>query len=72
MWAASLGKILTLDNLCKRHIIIIDWWCMCKKTGKPMITSFFIVILDDSWNLVFKMFGIGWVMPRPVVELMAC
>ena len=27
VWAASLGKILTTDNLRKRRIIIADWCC---------------------------------------------
>jgi hypothetical protein len=30
-WSTSLGKILTMDNLCKHHIIVMDWYCICKK-----------------------------------------
>jgi hypothetical protein len=29
-------------------------------------------IARDLWNLVFRMFGVEWVMPRRVVELLAC
>jgi hypothetical protein len=33
-WSASLGKNFTLDKLHKRHIIVIDWCCKCKKSGE--------------------------------------
>lgn len=29
-WAATLGKILTLDNLRKMRVIVIDRYCICK------------------------------------------
>ena len=35
-WLASLGKILTTDNLCKRHIIVLYWCYMCKRCGKSL------------------------------------
>lgn len=28
-WPAALGKIFTIDNLRKQHVIVIDWCCMC-------------------------------------------
>ena len=30
LWAASMGKILTVENLSKRHIILMSWCCMCQ------------------------------------------
>jgi hypothetical protein len=33
-WAAALGKILTLDNLRKKRVIVIDRCCMCKMNGE--------------------------------------
>ena len=30
---AVLGKILIMDNLCKKNIIVMDCCCMCKKSG---------------------------------------
>jgi hypothetical protein len=36
LWSANLGKILTLDNLRKRHVIMINRYCMCKKTEDSM------------------------------------
>jgi hypothetical protein len=34
VWTAVLGKILTLDNLRKKNIIVTEWCCMCKHSGK--------------------------------------
>ena len=33
-WFASLGKILTTDNLRKRRVMVLDWCYMCKKWGE--------------------------------------
>ena len=30
VWVASLGKILTADNLRNRNIILVSWCCLCK------------------------------------------
>jgi hypothetical protein len=35
-WLAALGKIFTMSNLRKRQIIVIDWCCICKKSGKTV------------------------------------
>jgi hypothetical protein len=43
VWTTTLGKILTLDNLRKRNVIVVDWCCMCKKSESPLITFFFTV-----------------------------
>jgi hypothetical protein len=33
-WLVTLVKILTTYNLRKRRIIVVDWFCMCKKGGE--------------------------------------
>jgi len=40
-WTASLGKILTLNNLHKCYIIVRDWYCMCKKSGEILAHLFY-------------------------------
>jgi hypothetical protein len=35
-WSATLEKILTMDNLRKRHVIVIDRCCMCKRNRESM------------------------------------
>ena len=69
-WSASLGKILTTDNLCKRHILVLDWCYMCKSCGElvdhPLLHY---PIACKLWSLAFCLFGIHWVMPHKIVEL---
>lgn len=37
---AALRKILTLDNLKKRRVIMTYWCCMCKESGESIDQSF--------------------------------
>jgi len=39
---AALGKILTLDNLRKMNVIVVDLCYICKKSGDLLITSFIV------------------------------
>jgi hypothetical protein len=36
VWTTTLRKILTLDNLRKRNIIMIEWCYMCKTFGESI------------------------------------
>jgi hypothetical protein len=46
---------------------------MCKKSGEtPDHLFLHCDIVGDLWNLVLQMFVVEWVMPRQVVELLAC
>ena len=29
MWIAALGRILTLDNLMRKGLPLVNWCCMC-------------------------------------------
>lgn len=33
VWRAALGRILTMDDL-RRRILVMDWCCMCKISGE--------------------------------------
>jgi hypothetical protein len=33
-WSVALGMILTMDNLRKRHVIMVDRCCMYKRNGE--------------------------------------
>ena len=72
LWTASLGKILTTDNLRKRGIIITDWCCMCKARGES-VNHLFIhcPVVSDLWNMFFHLFGVLWVMPKGVFDLLS-
>jgi hypothetical protein len=72
-WSAALGRILTLDNLRKRNIIIVDRCCLCKRDGESVDHILLHCNLASAlWNNIFSRFGISWVMPRSVLDLVAC
>jgi hypothetical protein len=72
-WSAVLGRILTLDNLRKRHIIIVDRCCLCKRDGESLNHILpHCDVASALWNNIFSRFGISWVMPRRVLDLVAC
>jgi hypothetical protein len=72
-WSAILGKILTMDNLRKRHVIVIDWCYTCKKNREivdhPLL---YCEIACALWNTIFNNVGLVWVMPSWVVDLYGC
>jgi hypothetical protein len=70
-WSAALCKILTLDNLRNRHFIMIDRCYMCKKTGESV--DHLLLHYDVAsalWSSLFSRFGLSWVMPRQVIDLL--
>jgi hypothetical protein len=72
-WSAALGKIFTLDNLRKRYVIVINRCCMCKKTEE--FVDHHLLHCDVAsalWYSLFGLFGLSWVMPRRVIDLLAC
>lgn len=34
LWSATCGKILTIDNLIKRGLWLVNWCCMCHCSGE--------------------------------------
>ena len=58
-WSASLGKILTTDNLRKRRVMVLDWCYMCKRCGESMDHLLLhCSIAWELWSMVFCLFGI--------------
>ncbi|XP_042954850.1 uncharacterized protein LOC122291257 [Carya illinoinensis] len=72
-WTASLGKILTLDNLRKRGIIVMDWCFICKKNGETVDHLLLHCEVPRAlWDGIFGRTGLAWAMPLRVVDLLAC
>jgi hypothetical protein len=71
-WLVALGKILTLDNLRKRHVIVINRCCMCKRS-EEMVDHLLLhcEVASALWSAIFCSFGMSWVMPRWVSKLFA-
>jgi len=58
-WSAALRKILIVDNLRKRHIIIVDRCCLCKRDGESVDHLLFHCdVAIALWNNIFTRFGI--------------
>ena len=73
VWTAALGKCLTIDNLRKRKVCILDWCYMCKCSSESVSHLFLhCPVAAEVWDMVFGLFGVSWVMPSSVVGLLAC
>ena len=73
VWTAALGKCLTIDNLRKRKVCILDWCYMCKCNSESVNHLFLhCPVASEVWDMVFGLFGVSWVMPSSVVGLFAC
>ena len=73
IWTASLGKILTMDNLQRRQIILVNWCCMCKNNGESV--NHLLLHCPMPWELcamVCSLFGVHWVMLARVLDLLSC
>jgi hypothetical protein len=73
LWSAALGKILTLDNLKRRNIVLVNRCGMCKKEEESI--DHLLLHCERAqflWNAFFSHFGLAWVMPRGVADLLHC
>ena len=71
-WTAALGKLLTIDNLRKRHLILVDWCCMCKRRGESVDHLLLHCSMAwELWSMVLGLFGVHWVMPCHVLDVWA-
>ena len=63
LWLAGWGKILTIDNLNKRGLLLVNWCCMCR-CSREMVDHLLIhyEIAHALWSEVFTIFGIQWVL----------
>jgi hypothetical protein len=73
VWSATLEKILTLDNLRKRQVVVINKCYMCKKDGKSVDHLLLhCEVTHALWCNIFSQLGLSWVMPSSVLDLCAC
>uniref|UniRef100_A0A2N9EUJ9 Reverse transcriptase zinc-binding domain-containing protein n=1 Tax=Fagus sylvatica TaxID=28930 RepID=A0A2N9EUJ9_FAGSY len=70
VWSAAWGKILTCDNLMRRGYSLAGWCCMCRKgweTGDHLLIH--CVVATDLWSAVLRSFGVCWVFPNSIKDL---
>jgi hypothetical protein len=73
VWTATLGRILTLDNLHKRGVFVVNWCCMCKKSDESINHLLLhCEVASALWSGLFHLFGVVWVMNGRVRDLLAC
>jgi hypothetical protein len=59
VWTATLGKILTLDNLRERNIIVMEWCFMCKISAESIDHLFLhCMVATKLWRTILQMFGV--------------
>lgn len=68
----ELGKFLTIDNLHKRSIWVLDW-CHMRKCNGDMVEHLLLhcSIAMGFWSMVFGLFGVYRVMPKTIVDMLA-
>ena len=69
VWSATWEKILTGDNLRCRGFNFVDWCIMCRCNGES-VNHLLLHCGKASqlWSLVFRSFGISWVLPRSIAD----
>ena len=73
VWTAVLGKILTNDNLRKRRVVLVNWCCLRKNDGESIDHLFIHCSLAKQlWDMFLTLFGVHWVMPQKLQDLIAC
>jgi hypothetical protein len=71
LWTTARGSILTCDNLMRRGHVLAGWCCMCKnhwETGDHLLLHCEAAV--GMWSFVLNMFGIQWVLPTKVLDLL--
>jgi hypothetical protein len=54
----ALGKILTVDNLRRRHIVVLDWCCICKCNGESV--DHLLLQCPIAYEMCSMLFGVIW------------
>ena len=73
VWSAALGKILTIDNLRKKNMVLINRCGMCKRDEETI--DHLLLHCECAqvlWNAFFNHFDLAWAMPSGVVNLLQC
>ena len=73
MWTAAHGKILKLDNLMLCGFILVNRCCLCCSNTESVDHLLLLCPIAHSlWMYMLRLFGIEWVMPGSVVDLLFC
>ena len=71
VWCVAWNKILTGDNLRLRRLDFVDWCIMCRHCGETV--DHLLLHCEMAywlWSFVFITFGLSWVIPRSIPDLL--
>ena len=73
MWTAAHGQILTLDNLMVRGRPLANRCCMCCCNAESVDHLLLFCLIAHSLQMyTLWLFGIDWVMPGSIVDILFC
>ena len=71
-WTAALGKILTIHNLWKKKMLLLDWCYNCECNGESVNhLLLYCPVATELWAMVLGLFGVYWVVLKTFVDLLA-
>jgi hypothetical protein len=72
VWTVVHSKILTLDNLGRRGLVVVNrcWLCEADVESVDHLLLHYAVV-RDLWIAFFARFGLCWIIPHSVKELLA-
>ena len=71
VWYVACYKILTGDSLRLRRLVFMDWCIMCQHCGETVDHLLFhCEMAYRLWSFVFITFGLSWVTPRLIPDLL--
>ncbi|GMP50653.1 hypothetical protein CsSME_00017186 [Camellia sinensis var. sinensis] len=71
LWIAALGRNLTIDNLVHRGHVLVNRYCMCCMDAESVDHLFLHCdVASHLWGLVCSLFGVVWVQPQGVLEML--
>ena len=55
-------RILSIENLRKQRVLVVDWYCKCKRSGESIDHLLLhCPVAQEIWWLIFSLFGVQWV-----------
>ena len=71
LWTIARSGVLTIDNLVKKNLPLVNWCCFCRcdeETVNHLLLHFKFAFA--LWSEVLIMFGVQWVIPDTIVSLL--
>lgn len=70
LWTAALGQILTIDNMRRRRIIVVDWFV--RRIGRLLIIHWYIALYLENYGISCSHYlGFNGSLPSSVMDLLA-